>query len=508
APGAISVTYATSNGTAINGTDYTGSTNTLNFAAGNIEKTISIPIINDGSIETLDEIFNVTLSAPVNATLGRASATVAIIDNDKPLPLAQAGFLQTGGLNYNTNSWNYYANVDAGYTYLRIDVPCVATASNVQIDLYDAGMNTLSTEDEIVGAADTTTFSLFKQGPGWTYADGLPALAAVPDYVGSYSPNTTSGLWTTLTTLPASDCGVILLRVETQDNDMNGWGIRVGWQVATTDPPTQPTSDTDGTAGSGDEITFGLQQTTLRHALGANQCTTFYEYVQPGLASVTFHNYDMDSLTMLARVRYYSPSASYDPLANTGGLVGTASDDGIWNNSLNNIRVGDTITSPESGWWRIVTCTSDLGNQNQFIQEGQIDQPAYLVQPGTPALDITMTPSAATVAPGGNVSFDLAYTNTSSGFTAGAAMDTTFTITLPNDLAFVGCVGGTCIQSGSTLTITVGKVISGASATVTVNTQASSTGSGLVGLSLKANYSDVLGNPFIGSAGATATIVP
>jgi hypothetical protein len=64
------------------------------------------------------------------------------------------------------------------------------------------------------------------------------------------------------------------------------------------------------------------------------------------------------------------------------------------------------------------------------------------------------------------------------------------------------------VQVGSTLTITVGTVAAGDSGVVTINATASATGSGAVGLSLLAGYSDVLGNPYEASAGALVGITP
>ncbi|MDQ3812480.1 MAG: aggregation factor core protein MAFp3, isoform C, partial [Armatimonadota bacterium] len=90
--GAISVTYATSNGTATAGSDYTARTGTLSWAAGDTSpKTFTIPITNDTVIEG-NEAFYVALSNPTGGSaLGaQSSAVVVIADNDTPA----AGALQ------------------------------------------------------------------------------------------------------------------------------------------------------------------------------------------------------------------------------------------------------------------------------------------------------------------------------------------------------------------------------------------------------------------------------
>jgi poly(3-hydroxybutyrate) depolymerase len=79
---AAAVNYATSDLTATNGVDYTGTTNTLSFAPGERVKLISVPILNDGITEPT-KTFRVTLSNPSDGNLGpQTTATVTILDND------------------------------------------------------------------------------------------------------------------------------------------------------------------------------------------------------------------------------------------------------------------------------------------------------------------------------------------------------------------------------------------------------------------------------------------
>lgn len=81
--GAASVKYATSNGNATAGQDYTAKTGTLSWADGDANpKNIPVTITNDTFVES-DETFTVTLSAPTGAALGATTAsTVTITDND------------------------------------------------------------------------------------------------------------------------------------------------------------------------------------------------------------------------------------------------------------------------------------------------------------------------------------------------------------------------------------------------------------------------------------------
>ena len=78
------VTYATANGTALSGSDYSAASGTLTFSPGATTRTFSVPITND-LIHEGDQTVALSLSAPTNATLGTpAAATLTIDDNDSP----------------------------------------------------------------------------------------------------------------------------------------------------------------------------------------------------------------------------------------------------------------------------------------------------------------------------------------------------------------------------------------------------------------------------------------
>jgi parallel beta-helix repeat protein len=87
--GPATVQFATNNGTATAGTDYTATTSTLTWLAGDATpKSIIVPILNDSDVEA-PETFTVTLSMPTGATLGATTtATVTITSEDAPAPAA------------------------------------------------------------------------------------------------------------------------------------------------------------------------------------------------------------------------------------------------------------------------------------------------------------------------------------------------------------------------------------------------------------------------------------
>ncbi len=87
----VTVEYATSGGTAESGTDFAAASGTLTFGANETSKTVSVSTTDDSRDEQ-DETFTLTLSSPANATLGDATATGTIIDNDDALPPLTASF--------------------------------------------------------------------------------------------------------------------------------------------------------------------------------------------------------------------------------------------------------------------------------------------------------------------------------------------------------------------------------------------------------------------------------
>ncbi len=78
------VNFATSNGTATAGSDYTATSGTLTFAPGELSKFISIPITNDNLFENANETINLTLTSPTAGAIltSPSTATLTIFDND------------------------------------------------------------------------------------------------------------------------------------------------------------------------------------------------------------------------------------------------------------------------------------------------------------------------------------------------------------------------------------------------------------------------------------------
>jgi hypothetical protein len=87
----VTVNYATGDGTAVAGTDYTAASGTLTFPPGVTSLTIPIPIIdnNDYALEVM--FFAAILSKPAGAELGAPSMTFIFILDDDPAPTCTIG---------------------------------------------------------------------------------------------------------------------------------------------------------------------------------------------------------------------------------------------------------------------------------------------------------------------------------------------------------------------------------------------------------------------------------
>ena len=86
ASGAVTVDYATSDGTAVAGEDYTATSGTLTFAAGEVAKTVSVPVLDD-AIDEGRETFRFSLSNAAGARVADGEAVGMIVNTD-PMPRA------------------------------------------------------------------------------------------------------------------------------------------------------------------------------------------------------------------------------------------------------------------------------------------------------------------------------------------------------------------------------------------------------------------------------------
>ena len=119
ASGSVTVDYATADGTASAGDDYTAKSGTLTFSAGQTSKTLSVSIADDSENEG-DETFTVTLSNASGADLGTKTAS-GTIENRYVAPLTASfeGMPSEHDGSRFTFELHFSENVKTGYAKVR-----------------------------------------------------------------------------------------------------------------------------------------------------------------------------------------------------------------------------------------------------------------------------------------------------------------------------------------------------------------------------------------------------
>ncbi len=79
----VTVAFATADGSASAGQDYTARSGTIGIAAGATSATLGVPLLDDGADEP-DESFELRIGFAVFATTGRVAGGATIVDNDDP----------------------------------------------------------------------------------------------------------------------------------------------------------------------------------------------------------------------------------------------------------------------------------------------------------------------------------------------------------------------------------------------------------------------------------------
>ena len=138
----VSINYATSNGTATAGSDFTSVGGTLVFNPGQTNRSFTVPIANDTLDET-NETVRLYLSNPSNGVLGNpASATLTILDDDPPTVS-----FSSASASVNENAGNVSVNVVLSKPYsqtVNVDYSAAANSTAIAGSDYVLSGNTLT----------------------------------------------------------------------------------------------------------------------------------------------------------------------------------------------------------------------------------------------------------------------------------------------------------------------------------------------------------------------------
>ncbi|MEQ1860602.1 MAG: Calx-beta domain-containing protein [Chthoniobacteraceae bacterium] len=154
ATGAVTVDYATANGTALSGQDYTAATGMLSFALGETTKTFDVTVLGDATDEN-DETFTVNLSNATGLGAGNgisdAQGVGTIIDDEGLLTITDASLVEgntgTANMVFVVNLLNRVGSATVTVNYSTADATAVSigtlidyTATNGTL-VFAAGTN-------------------------------------------------------------------------------------------------------------------------------------------------------------------------------------------------------------------------------------------------------------------------------------------------------------------------------------------------------------------------------
>ena len=207
--GIVGVSLATGSGSATAGVDYTPVTTTLSFADGQTSRTVDVPITDDPSIEGMDELIPLSLSAPTGgATLGSpTSGKIRLQDNDArvnafPITIPASGPTIGASDPYPSNivvagASGVVTDVDVTltnvtHTHIRdLDVLLVAPNGTTTMLMQDVGPNTpvnnlnLVFSDEAAGGISQASLTSGTYKPS-VFDDELPEALQAPAPAGPW----------------------------------------------------------------------------------------------------------------------------------------------------------------------------------------------------------------------------------------------------------------------------------------------------------------------------------
>jgi len=226
--GAVSVNYATSNGTAtVADADYTAASGTLNWASGESgSKTFTVTIAGDTKVET-DETINLTLTNFISALPGSVTqATITILDDDLPTVQIVASDNAASEAGPDAGVWTISrightnANLSVPFTLggtatlgsdyqlsnnSPVVIPAGQSSVNVTLTPIDDSVRYEDAETAVLNLSSSANYALANNSATITIAENdvnnLPVVNAGANQIVAL---TTTGLWTPATLPPAA----------------------------------------------------------------------------------------------------------------------------------------------------------------------------------------------------------------------------------------------------------------------------------------------------------------
>jgi len=135
---AVTVDYATSDGTALAASDYTATNATVTIAAGATSGTVTVLVGADTTAEN-NETLTLTLSNPINATITTASATGTITDDDSIYSSPAGIAMINAGFVYVPGGWDVNGDgvIESGFWLSKYEASATATPAVIKANVID-----------------------------------------------------------------------------------------------------------------------------------------------------------------------------------------------------------------------------------------------------------------------------------------------------------------------------------------------------------------------------------
>ncbi len=261
------VDYASTDGTATAGSDYTAVSGTLTFAAGVTSQTISVSVLGD-TMHEANETLTVTLSnASAGTAVATASGTGTITDNDTPSFSIDSPSVAEG---------------DSSTTNLTFTVT-LSPASAIQetVNYADAGTGTATSGTDYTALASSTTLTFAAGTTTQTFTVTVSGDATyesdetVVITLSGASSGTNISTATGTGTITNDDPGLSIADASVTEGDSSSVNLvfTVTMSPASSSQVTVNYARTGGTATSGTDFTALAASTTLTFAMGETSKT-------------------------------------------------------------------------------------------------------------------------------------------------------------------------------------------------------------------------------------------
>jgi len=259
----VTVAYSTASLTATAGSDFTQASGTITFAPGETSKTVSVAVSGDTMVEQ-DETLSIKLSVPTGATLGAATATGTIINDD-----VAAG---TGEIRFQvTSDWGTGYNGQVAITNQRF---AALSGWNLSFD-YDGTISSIWDAKIVSRVGNRWTVA----SAGWN--DSIPVNGSVSfgygGVAGSTYPRPTNFLLSAGSVpapapAPQPTVSIAAASVAEGNSGTRSLSFAVSLSAASASPVTVTLNTADGTAKAGADYQ-ALSASVITIAAGAVSAT-------------------------------------------------------------------------------------------------------------------------------------------------------------------------------------------------------------------------------------------